>query len=112
MKQITATIVFLCIAFLLACSGSDSGDGGGNADVAAKCNALWDKYCSKFGPCFQMSQADCRKLMDETMKQQFGTSCAELRGIGPTYDQCMSDLDSFQCESPTLPNTCQGVLQV
>ena len=95
-----------------------SGCGAGGRSPKDKCDDLVDVACTRIVECIPGAAG-----MHDACIQEFEAmqSCADIKSVGPSYDECVSQLGSRSCESlfpgsgsgtpsVALPSACTGVL--
>jgi len=107
-KHVT-TAVLVTMALALAACSDDAEDGGEKGAAAAQCDALVSKICDKLAPCESISKSECVSQANQSFANQYGDTCDGADQVGPTYDQCMTDMDGYTC-SGSLPASCNNVI--
>jgi hypothetical protein len=73
----------------------------------AWCQDFLDAYCAAAETCKLSSKSECLSASAGKL------NCANAVGIGPTADQCMTDLGATPCNQLTaLPASCKGVIKL
>jgi hypothetical protein len=91
--------------------------GGGGGDPAAQeCEDLFSLLCDRFVECGVTGITSHGQCMDEVEAQLPDGGCDDADATGPTYDQCMTTLDTIACAdlapggTPALPAECNQVV--
>jgi hypothetical protein len=111
------------------CGGDDDQDdsGGGGGDAVSGCEAFADAWCDRAIGCLvelgTLTQADFDAQLDVCIDVGVAAArCENAVALGPTYDECLADIDAKLCtdwdvpmsELGTVlpPDTCRGQIMV
>lgn len=109
---------------------ASAGCGGDDDDLpapVAKCHTFARTWCGAAIQCAvsvgKLAEAQRAANVDVCIDTAIASArCKNAVEIGPTYDQCLSDIDAMDCQrwnvpddqlaSVGVPATCQGVVRV
>jgi len=77
-----------------------------------QCDTVVHDLCAKYQECTSTSESLCEQTVGSALP------CGRAVDVSPSYDECLSDLDKFQCVllfpdgGIVLPANCKGVVTI
>lgn len=88
---------------VLSCDFSDLAD---PAPAVKACNDFVTAICKHSLRCTSQTEDACRA------EAATKVDCSAAIGVGLTYEQCLSEIDTTPCSSPSAPASCSGTIKV